>query len=86
MLADLVRRAFVVADSPAARRLAAELEGVTAIASLSEIVAGGRGRPPDADVTLFKAMGIGLADLAVAVAASSAPRRRGRPPLSRTRS
>jgi ornithine cyclodeaminase len=68
--ADIVRRAFVVADSPpAARRLAAELGEVTDIEALSQVVAEGRGRPTGADVTLFKAMGIGLADLAVAAAA-----------------
>jgi alanine dehydrogenase len=33
---------------------------------LSEVVAAGGGRPDDADVTLFKAMGTGLADLAIA--------------------
>ncbi len=56
---------LVVADSPdAAGRLASELDG-RAATSLSEIVAGGTRRPPH-DVTLFKAMGIGLADLAIA--------------------
>ena len=66
--ADLVRRALVVADSPpTARRLASELAEVADITPLSEIVAGGR-RRPSADVTIFKAMGIGLADLALAAA------------------
>jgi ornithine cyclodeaminase len=56
---------LVVADSPdAAGRLASELEG-RAATSLSEVVAGGTRRPPHG-VTLFKAMGIGLADLAIA--------------------
>jgi len=66
---DLVRRcSLVVADSPsAARRLAAELGDATEITPLSRIVAARRSRPPEADVTLFKAIGIGLADLAVAV-------------------
>ena len=45
-------------------RLASELEG-RAATSLSDVVAGGTRRPPHG-VTLFKAMGLGLADLAVA--------------------
>ena len=63
---DLVARCdLVVSDSPdAATRLASELEGRAATA-LSTVVAG-RARHPPHDVTLFKAMGIGLADLAIA--------------------
>jgi ornithine cyclodeaminase len=66
--ADLVARAStVVSDDPStARRLASELATTVEIVSLSSVVSGGRGRPRDSDVTLFKAMGIGLADLAVA--------------------
>jgi len=64
---DLVGRCDpVAADSPdAARRLARELTAVATITPLSAIVAAGAGRAPGADVTLFRAMGIGLADVAV---------------------
>ncbi len=62
----LDRCAVVAADDPdAARRLARELAGDTTITPLSAIVAGGRGRPEGADVSLFRAMGIGLADVAL---------------------
>jgi alanine dehydrogenase len=63
---ELVARCdLVVADSPdAASRLATEVGGFRATA-LSEIVAGNTPRPPH-EATLFKAMGIGLADLAIA--------------------
>ena len=66
---DLVRRATqIVADSPsAARRLAAELGEGRDIVPLSSIVAARQSRAVGTDLTLFKAMGIGLADLAVAV-------------------
>jgi ornithine cyclodeaminase len=59
---DLVDRCLVVTDSvEQARRLASEVEG-RELVSLSSLV----GRPrPAADVTLFKAMGIGLADVAL---------------------
>ena len=92
---DLVTRCdLVVADSPgAAGRLASELDGRRAT-SLSEIVAGGTRHPPR-DVTLFKAMGIGLADLAIArlaversirdgLGANIAQPQRARPRLRRT--
>ncbi|MEZ5649889.1 MAG: ornithine cyclodeaminase family protein [Burkholderiaceae bacterium] len=39
------------------------------VVSLSEIVARDEGRPAAADVTLFKAMGMGISDLSVAVVA-----------------
>jgi ornithine cyclodeaminase len=62
----LDRCAVVAADDPdAARRLARELAGDTTITPLSAIVAGGPGRPEGADVTLFRALGIGLADVAL---------------------
>jgi ornithine cyclodeaminase len=59
---DLVHRCLVVTDSvEQARRLASEVEGRDLV-PLSSLV----GRPrPAADVTLFKAMGIGLADVAL---------------------
>jgi alanine dehydrogenase len=66
---DLVTRCgLVVADSPsAARRLTAELAEVTEIVALSSVVTAGRPRPAGTDLSLFKAMGIGLADLAVGI-------------------
>jgi ornithine cyclodeaminase len=59
---DLVDRCLIVTDSvEQARRLASEVEGRDLV-PLSSLV----GRPrPAADVTLFKAMGIGLADVAL---------------------
>jgi ornithine cyclodeaminase len=39
-----------------------------AVQPLSRIVAMGEGRPADADLTLFKAMGMGISDLAVGLA------------------
>jgi ornithine cyclodeaminase len=65
--ADVVARCDVVAaDSPdAARRLATEMTGVSVVTPLSAILAAGTGRPDGADLTLFKAMGIGLADIAL---------------------
>jgi ornithine cyclodeaminase len=74
---DLVARCTVVADSVTqARELAAELrdtwgdddEAWAQVRSLATVVAGDEGRPADADVTLGKAMGVGLADVAVATA------------------
>jgi alanine dehydrogenase len=60
--ADLVARAFVVTDSiESARALASEV-GDRDLVALSSLVGGAR---PAADVTLFKAMGIGLADVAL---------------------
>ena len=63
---DLVARAdLLVADSTvAAERLATELAGRSA-KPLHEVVGGGHRRPP-ATLTIFKAMGVGLADLAIA--------------------
>lgn len=59
---DLVDRCLVVTDSvEQARRLASEVEGRDLV-PLSSLVGGAR---PAADVTLFKAMGIGLADVAL---------------------
>ena len=60
--ADLVARSYVVADSvDSARALAREVDGAELVA-LSALIGSPR---PDADVTLFKAMGIGLADIAL---------------------
>ncbi|HEY8545423.1 MAG TPA: hypothetical protein VIL36_10265 [Acidimicrobiales bacterium] len=58
---------IVVADDPdSARRLAVELAGADPIVPLSAVAAGHHRRGPGRSV--FKAMGIGLADLAVAAA------------------
>jgi len=62
LCADLVDRCLIVTDSvESAGRLGAEVRG-RALVPLSSTV--GRARPA-ADVTLFKAMGIGLADVAL---------------------
>jgi ornithine cyclodeaminase len=63
---DLVRAcALLVADSPSsARRLSAELSDAREIVALSRIVGERRARP-SGQRTLFKAMGIGLADVAL---------------------
>jgi alanine dehydrogenase len=59
---DLLDRAFVVTDSvDQARNLASEVQGRN-LRALSTLIGGGR---PPADVTVFKAMGIGLADVAL---------------------
>lgn len=59
---DLVDRSFVVTDSiDSARNLAREVQGRN-LRALSSLIGGSR---PPADVTLFKAMGIGLADVAL---------------------
>lgn len=60
--ADLVDRALVVVDSiEQARSLASEVDG-RELRPLSSLVGAPR---PAADITLFKAMGIGLADVAL---------------------
>lgn len=73
----LVERCVVVADNVAqARELSAELGDAygdddaawARVRSLADVVAAGAGRPADADVTLGKAMGVGLADVAIGVA------------------
>lgn len=67
----------VVADSvEQARALASELrsyfgddeDGWMSVVPLCDAVAGDERRPPDADVTLFKSLGLGLSDLAVGLA------------------
>jgi ornithine cyclodeaminase len=66
---DVLERCdLIVADSvPAAERLASELHGVdpTRLVPLSAVVSGAVTRPAGGDLTLFKAMGLGLADLAL---------------------
>jgi ornithine cyclodeaminase len=62
LLPDLIDRAFIVADSvDQARNLASEVQGRN-LRALSSLIGGSR---PAADITLFKAMGIGLADVAL---------------------
>lgn len=65
---DVVATAgIVVADSPdAATRLSSELPPQTPVEALSAVVSGRISRPPGR--SLFKSMGIGLADLAVGAA------------------
>ena len=69
LAADVAEQAVLVAaDSPdAAGRLSAEVVRAQTVRALSEIVAGGWRRPDGGELTLFKAMGIGLADVAVGV-------------------
>jgi ornithine cyclodeaminase len=70
----LERCAAVAVDSVGqAQRLASELRarfdatrGWERVQPLCEVVAAGKGRPAGADVTLFKSLGTGIADLAIA--------------------
>ncbi|HZR80776.1 MAG TPA: ornithine cyclodeaminase family protein [Candidatus Binatia bacterium] len=86
------RVALAVADSPSqVRRLSREFreaygwdaagarEGATigVPVALSELVAGRAARPADADLTLFKAMGMGLSDVALGAAVLERARARG---------
>ncbi|WP_300014662.1 ornithine cyclodeaminase family protein [Pseudonocardia sp.] len=73
----LLKRADIVAvdDIASARSFSREMreyygcdgEGWGDVASLADLVAARGGRPERADLTLFKAMGTGIADLAIAV-------------------
>jgi ornithine cyclodeaminase len=76
----LPRCDVVVADSPEqARRLSSELIGYfgdqqeahdarwRAVRPLAAVVAGETSRPPGADLTLFKALGMGVSDLALGI-------------------
>ncbi len=59
--------AIVVSDAPsAARQLSCELDGIDEVVSLAHVVTAGQARPEG--LTLFKAMGLGLADLAIGAA------------------
>ncbi len=49
----------------------------SAVRSISEIIANGEQRPPECDLTLFKAMGMGLSDLSVAITVLDRARTRG---------
>ena len=72
----LSRCAAVVADSvPQVQNLSSEFMQYygrdetkwRAVRPLSAVVSEGRGRPAGADLTLFKAMGMGISDLSVGV-------------------
>ena len=82
----LARADVVAADSPSqVRRLSREFiewyrddeDGWSAVTPLSRLVATGQGRPASADLTLFKAMGIGISDLALGIAIYHAARQAG---------
>ncbi len=82
--AGLVARCAVVATDSVeqARALASELiaawgSDFSRARTMSEIVAGGEGRPAGADLTLFKSLGVGIADLALAEALYHLARERG---------
>ncbi len=79
----LDRCAIVATDSlEQAEHLAAELieawgDDFSRARTMSEVVSEGRGRPAGADLTLFKSMGVGIADLALAEALYRLARERG---------
>ncbi|MHB8528591.1 MAG: ornithine cyclodeaminase family protein [Caulobacteraceae bacterium] len=68
----LGRCALVAVDSISqARALASELGGADCpptLRPIGELIAANRGRPARADLTLFKSLGVGIADLALAEA------------------
>ena len=70
------RADLVVADSVfQARKLASELiefygedaASWAQLRSLADIIGSGTGRPPNADITVFKSLGMGISDLALAI-------------------
>ncbi len=70
--ADILPRAgLVCADDPqAARRLSKEFTTFygndwSAVKALSQLIAEGRGRSPGCDLSVFKAMGMGISDMAL---------------------
>jgi ornithine cyclodeaminase len=77
--------AIVVDDVPNAQKASRELidrfggeRGWTSLRTIGSVVAGGRNlRDASTDVTLFKSMGMGLSDLAVAMMAYERARERG---------
>src|SRR5882757_3052884 len=72
---DVLERAgLVAADDPAAaRKLSAEFgkfytdDTWTQVRAVSDLVRAGAGRPQDCDLSVFKAMGMGLSDLALGI-------------------
>jgi ornithine cyclodeaminase len=84
----LERAGVLAADSvPQVRKLSREFiealgddEGAWArLQPLSALVAAGTTRPADADLTVFKAMGMGISDLSLGIAVLKRARRRSRP-------
>ena len=88
---DIMPRAgLVCADDPSAtRRLSKEFaafygddaEAWMAVTPISQVIAAGRGRPPGCDLSIFKAMGMGVSDLALGIELyhRAVARDRGRP-------
>src|SRR5579875_1119076 len=83
---EILRHATVVTDSPAqARNLSAELRdffGAAAgrwqrVRALGEVVSGGPGRSAPGEITVFKGMGSGIADLAIGAAVLARVREAG---------
>jgi len=81
---ELLERCAVVATDSVeqAQALASEMiaawgDDFSAAKPLCEVVGSGGGRPPDADLTLFKSLGVGIADLALAEALYRTARERG---------
>ena len=77
--ADLVDRAeiIVVDDAAAARELSSELRGREPLVALSHLVGEDARRSPARDLTLFKALGTGSADLALGAQCLAAARAQG---------
>jgi ornithine cyclodeaminase len=79
----LDRCTVVTSDSvEAARGLASELiahwgDDFSGLAPINQIVSSGQGRPAGADLTLFKSLGVGIADLALAESLYRLARERG---------
>lgn len=59
------------------RRFGADEDGWLSARPISRLVAEGAGRPPDADLTLFKAIGMGLSDMALGIEILARAARRG---------
>jgi ornithine cyclodeaminase len=95
--ADIFPRCAVVAvdNLPTVQKLSQEfikyfganIEPWDRVTPLSQVVAAGQGRPPGADLTLFKAMGMGISDLAMGaeLLTRAAQRGVGRPLPARER-
>ncbi len=59
------------------RRFGSDEAAWQAVRPIASLVAEGAGRPPGADLTLFKAMGMGLSDLALGIEILARAERRG---------
>jgi alanine dehydrogenase len=82
----IARSSVIAADSvPQVRNLSREFRDAfgedearwARVVRLSELVAAGSGRPRDADLTLFKAMGMGISDLSLGIALLDRARAQG---------